>query len=148
MQQFELDAAKAGIELRLSEIYGSILVAEDGPGVSTPEHPRLWELSCWNGGWVYTYPTGENLFQSGAGSNFSSYSDPRADALIDATVTTDDLAALHEYQDYISEQVPVIFIPNFPYRLFEVAANLRGFTPVNPCGMINPENWYYVEPAA
>jgi peptide/nickel transport system substrate-binding protein len=145
MRQFEIDAAKAGIELRLSEIYGSVLIAEDAPGLSTPEHPRLWELSCWNGGWVYTYPTGENLFRSGAGTNFSNYCDPHADELIDKTVTTDDLGALYDYQDYISEQVPVIFIPNFPYRLFEVASNLRGFTPVNPCGQITPENWYYVE---
>src|ERR1700730_2919148 len=67
MQQFETDAAKAGIELRLSEVYGSILVAEDDPGPSTPDHPRRWEMSSWNGGWVYGYPTGENLFRSGAG---------------------------------------------------------------------------------
>jgi peptide/nickel transport system substrate-binding protein len=145
MRQFETDAAKAGIELRLSEVYGSILIAEDSPGPSTPDHPRLWELSTWNGGWVYCYPTGENLFQSGAGTNFSNYTDPRADELIDRTVTTDDLDALHEYQDYISEQVPVIFLPNFPYRLCEIASNLRGFTPINPGGLINPENWYYVE---
>jgi peptide/nickel transport system substrate-binding protein len=144
MQQFEADAAKAGIELRRSEVYGSVLVAEDDPGPSTPEHPRLWELSTWNGGWVYGYPTGENLFATGAGFNVSNYRDPRADELIGKTVTGDDLTALHEYQDYIGEQVPVIFLPNFPWRLYEVAANLRGFTPINPCGLINPENWYYV----
>jgi peptide/nickel transport system substrate-binding protein len=145
MRQFETDAAKAGIELRLSEVYGSILVAEDDPGPSTPDHPRRWEMSSWNGGWVYGYPTGENLFRSGAGFNVSNYCDPRADELIDRTVTTDDIDALYEYQDYISEQVPVIFLPNFPWRLYEVASNLRGFTPINPCGLINPENWYYVE---
>jgi peptide/nickel transport system substrate-binding protein len=41
--------------------------------------------------------------------------------------------------------VPVIFTPNFPVRLFEVANNLRGFEPINPFGYINPENWYYVD---
>jgi peptide/nickel transport system substrate-binding protein len=41
--------------------------------------------------------------------------------------------------------VPVIFLPNFPWRTFEVASALRGFTPVNPCGLITPEKWYYVE---
>jgi peptide/nickel transport system substrate-binding protein len=147
MRQYQADAAKAGIGLRLSEVYGSTLVAEDGPGPSTPDNPRLWELSCWNGGWVYNYPTGENLFQSGAGCNFSNYPDAMADELIARTVATDDLAELYAYQEYIADQTPVVFMPNFPQRLFEVAANLRGFTPVNPYGLINPENWYYVEEA-
>jgi peptide/nickel transport system substrate-binding protein len=145
MRQFREDAAKSGIELRLSEVYGSTLVAEDGPGLPTPDNPRLWELSCWNGGWVYNHPTGENLFQSGAGCNFSNYPDGRADELIAATVTTDETAALYEYQEYVAEQAPVLFTPNFPLRLFEVASNLRGFEPINPYGMVNPENWYYVE---
>jgi peptide/nickel transport system substrate-binding protein len=145
IQQFEADAAKAGIELRPSEVYGSVLVAEDDPGPSTADHPRRWEMSTWNGGWVYGHPTGENLFKTGAGFNVSNYSDPRADELIDGTVTSDDRQALYEYQDYIAEQVPVIFLPNFPWRTFEVASALRGFTPVNPCGLITPEKWYYVE---
>jgi peptide/nickel transport system substrate-binding protein len=145
MEQFKMDAAKAGIELRLSEVYGSVLVAEDCPGPPTPDNPKLWEISTWNGGWVYDYPTGESLFQSGAAFNCSNYPDARADELIDRTVTADDLEALYEYQEYISEQVPVIFLPNTPWRLFEVASNLRGFEPINPYGMVNPENWYYVE---
>ncbi|WP_037306252.1 ABC transporter substrate-binding protein [Amycolatopsis orientalis] len=139
MAQFRDDAAKAGIEIRLEEVMGSVLVAQDGPGEA-----RMWELSCWGGGWVYNYPTGENLFQSGAACNFSNYRDARADELIAKTVTTDDLEALYEYQEYIADQAPVIFMPTFPRRLFEVAGNLRGFTPLNPYGLINPENWYYV----
>jgi len=145
MEQFKSDAAKAGIELRLQEVYGSILVAEDAPCVPTPENPCLWEMCCWNGGWAYHHPTGEILFSTGAGGNFGFYTDERADELINRTVTTDDLDVLYEYQDYIAEQVPVIFTPNFPIRLFEVANNLKGFGPVNPYGMINPENWYYSE---
>ena len=52
---------------------------------------------------------------------------------------------MYAYQDYMAEQVPVIWTPNFPLRLLEVARNLRGWEPINPLGMINPENWYYVE---
>jgi peptide/nickel transport system substrate-binding protein len=143
MTRFAADAGRAGIELRLQEVYGSILVTEDAPCVPGPDSPCLWELSCWNGGWVYNYPTGETLFQTDAGGNFGHYSDPRADELIARSVSSDDLDALYEYQDYIAEQAPVIFTPNFPIRLFEVARNLHGFTPVNPFGMINPERWYY-----
>ena len=37
-------------------------------------------------------------------------------------MTSDDIEAFYEFQDLIAEQVPVIFTPNFPIRLFEVAA--------------------------
>lgn len=143
MTKYAQDAAEAGIELRLEEVYGSILVAEDAPCVPGPGVPCLWEMCCWNGGWVYHYPSGEILFKTDAGGNFGHYTDPRADELIDKSVSTDDLSALYEYQDYIAEQAPVLLMPNFPLRLFEVANNLGGFEPVNPFGMINPERWYY-----
>jgi peptide/nickel transport system substrate-binding protein len=145
MTKYQHDAAAAGIELRLQEVYGSILVAEDAPCYPTDETPCRWEMCCWNGGWVYHHPTGEILFKTDAGGNFGHYHDPVADELIERTVTTDDLDVLYEYQDFIAEQVPVIFNPNFPIRLFEVANNLRGFEPVNPFGMINPEKWHYVD---
>lgn len=145
MHSFRDAAAGAGMELRLQAVYGSILVAEDAPCTPCDDTPCLWEMCCWNGGWAYHHPTGEILFSTGAGGNFGFYTDPKADELIDRTVTSDDPDVLYEYQDYIAEQVPVIFTPNFPIRLFEVADTLRGFGPVNPYGMINPENWYYVE---
>ncbi|MEY9996109.1 peptide/nickel transport system substrate-binding protein [Streptomyces sp. V4I8] len=143
MQQLRADAAKAGIDVRLEEVYGSVLVAEDAPCEAGPD--CLWEACCWNGGWVFHQPTGEILFSTGAGGNFGHWSDARADELIAKTVTTDDIQALYEYQDYIAEQVPVIFTPNFPIRLFEVSEDLHGFEPINPFGMIAPENWHYLE---
>jgi peptide/nickel transport system substrate-binding protein len=143
MQQLEADAAQAGIELRLAEVYGSVMVAEDHTE-GAPERTR-WELNCWNGGWAfYGHPTGELVFKTGAGSNFGRYSDPKADELIEKTVVSDDISAMHEYQDYLATQVPAVWTPGFPVRLFEVANNLRGLEPINPYGMINPENWYYV----
>lgn len=148
MRRYQEDAAAAGIELRLQEVYGSVLVAEDAPCVPGPDSPCLWEMCCWNGGWVYHQPTGEILFKTDAGGNFGHYSDPVADELIARTVTSEDLDALYDYQDYIAEQVPVIFTPNFPIRLFEVANDLYGFGPVNPFGMINPERWHYLEDAS
>ena len=145
MRQFKVDCAKAGIDLLLEEVYGSVLVVEDAPCVACEETPCLWELTCWNGGWAYHHPTGEILFRTNAGGNFGHYTDPRADALIEKTVTSDDPADFYEYQEFIAREVPVVFTPNFPIRLLEVANNIKGFGPVNPYGMINPENWYYVD---
>jgi peptide/nickel transport system substrate-binding protein len=145
MQLLAADAARAGIELRLEEVYGSVMVAEDHRE-ETPDNPHRWDLNCWNGGWAfYGKPTGEILFKTGGSSNFGHYSDPRADELVNRTVVSDDPAAMYEYQDYLAEQVPAVWTPGFPIRLLEIAKNLRGVEPVNPYGMINPENWYYVE---
>jgi peptide/nickel transport system substrate-binding protein len=147
MAKFKSDAAEAGIDIVLSEVDGDTLVAEDTTCTPSPSTPCLWQMSDWNGGWVYGpgfYPTGEFLYQTGAGVNFGSYSDRRADALIAKTVTSDAPSDMYAYQDYIAEQLPVIWMPNFPLRLLEVANNLRGVLPLNPFGMINPENWHYV----
>lgn len=46
---------------------------------------------------------------------------------------------MYEYQDYLTEQVPAVWIPGFPIRLFEVAKNPRGVEPVNPYGVIDPK---------
>ncbi len=141
MTTFAADAARAGVELRLEEVYGSVLVAEDAPCVPGPGQPCTWEMCCWNGGWAYHHPSGEILFSTDAGGNFGHWDDAEANRLIDASVTSDDVEDLYRYQDYIAEQVPVIFTPNFPIRLFEVASELHGFD-VNPFGMITPERWW------
>jgi peptide/nickel transport system substrate-binding protein len=144
MELLQADAAKAGIELALQAVNGSILVGQDHADASA-ENRNHWQLQCWNGGWVFHgHPTGEQLFRTGGGGNFGCYSDPKADALIDKTVVSDDLDALYEYQDYIAEQVPVVWAPGAPLRLLAVANNLHGFEPINPYGLINPEDWYYV----
>lgn len=145
MKLMARDAATVGIELRLEEVYGSVMVAEDHCPEG-PDTPHTWDLNCWNGGWAfYGQPTGEMLFKTASGSNFGHYSDAKADELIEATVTSNDISAMYAYQDYLSEQIPTVWTPGFPNRLLEVAKNLRGIEPVNPYGMINPENWYYVE---
>jgi peptide/nickel transport system substrate-binding protein len=142
LRQFQEDAAKAGIELRLEEVHGSTMVGED----HSPDRQRWWELHSWDGGWAYYgVPTGEMVFKSGAASNFGHYSDPRTDELIERTVLAEDLAALYEYQDYVAAQVPFLWAPGFPIRLLEVAKDLHGVEPINPYGLITPETWYYAE---
>lgn len=144
LRLFQADAAKAGIEVRLQPVNGSVMIAED----HAPDSPKktLWDMESWNGGWIFCgHVTGEMLFKTGAISNFGHYSDPRADELIERTVVSDDVGALHDYQDYIAMQVPSVWMPAFPFRLLEIARNLSGVEPLNPYGHLTPENWYYVE---
>ena len=47
-----------------------------------------WQLENWGAGWIFSpdyYPSGEEIFQTGAGSNSGSYSNPTNDANIKAT---------------------------------------------------------------
>ena len=103
-----------------------------------------WELQNWGGGWVFSpdyYPSGELLFQSGAGSNSGSYSDAKADKLIKATnFGTSTLAA---YENYLTTNLPVVWQPNLRYALTEVQNDLHGVFPQNPLLTITPENWYF-----
>ena len=67
-----------------------------------------WELENWGAGWIFApdyYPTGESIFQTGAGSNSGSYSDPTNDANILATNATQ--TPLTQYENYLAEQLPV-----------------------------------------
>jgi peptide/nickel transport system substrate-binding protein len=148
MEKLKADAARAGIEIALSQRPGIQIAGQVAPCRPTKTTPCDWQMSSWNGGWVYGpgfYPTGEFQFKTGAGVNWGSYSDSRADELISKTVTSDSVEDLYAYQDYIGEQVPVAWMPNFPLRLLEVANNLRGVEPVNPYAALTPENWYFVE---
>ncbi len=104
-----------------------------------------WQISG-AGGWVYSpdfYPTGEALFQTGAGYNPGSYSDPKADALIKAsTEPGNSQQTLNAYQDYLAKQLPVLWQQN-GYGLEEIRNNLHGVTPFNTFSFITPETWYF-----
>ena len=147
MEKFRRDAAEAGIEINLRQRPGIEIAGQVAPCRPTETTPCTWQMASWNGGWVYGpgfHPTGEFQFRTGAGVNWGSYQDPRADELIDHTVTSDAPYHLYAYQDYLAEQLPVIWMPNFPLRLLEVARDLEGVEPLNPYGILTPENWYYV----
>ncbi|MGA2521811.1 MAG: ABC transporter substrate-binding protein [Acidimicrobiales bacterium] len=112
----------------------------------TPGPSCTWEMEDWAGSWVYSpdvYPTGEELFATGAVANYGSYSDATDDANIKATDFTS--ASLDNYENYLAKQVPVIYLPDQVQSLTEIQNNLRGVTPQNPLSTVTPEDWYYVK---
>jgi len=141
--------ARAGIKLQL-EVKGLDAV------ISTAVMPCLagkacpWDIANWGNGWFYTpdfYPTGEEIFATGAGSNFGEYSDPTADQLIKATNSSSSMTALHNYENYLARQLPEIWQPETALVLNEVAKNVCGFTPENPLFTWVAEDWYFCKPA-
>jgi peptide/nickel transport system substrate-binding protein len=104
-----------------------------------------WEGANWGGGWIFApdyYPSGEDLFQTGASSNSGSYSDKRMDTLIKGTtVGNSDLSA---YGVYGAKQLPVVWQP-ITIGATEINKKLQGVLPLNALTNINPENWYFTK---
>jgi peptide/nickel transport system substrate-binding protein len=145
--QIASDYSQAGIKLDLKPLPGNEAYAQ---AVTCKPSQAACSWGIFNTGWVYSpdyYPSGEDLFQTGAGSNAGSYSDPKADQLIKATTLNtgqDPQKALDAYQDYLVQQIPVIWEGGV-YGLTEYKTKLHGVTPFNVFGAENPENWYFTK---
>jgi peptide/nickel transport system substrate-binding protein len=143
MQSMKSNASKVGITLNLTTTTFNKVISTAIP-CTGPD--CTWQLENWGGGWTFDpdyYPTGEALFQTGAGSNSGSYSNPDIDKLIADTNTKSGTAVMQAYEDALAKDLPVIWQPNYTYALTEVANGLKGVTPQNPFGIVNPENWHY-----
>jgi len=130
--------AQAGINVSLSSASFNTVIGSATPCPSGCS----WQLENWGAGWIFApdyYPTGEEIFQTGAGSNSGNYSNTTNDANIKATNVTDE--SLTTYQNYLAQQLPVVFQPNYPSALVEIQHSLTGVTPLNVYWQLNPENW-------
>ena len=151
MKQLQSNAAKVGIQIGLrAEPFNSVTASVANCKVIAAVSCG-WQMGDWGSGWTFApdyYPTGETLFGRGSAANAGGYSDQANGAMIQQTLTNSNLGLLYNWQDYLSEQVPVIWQPLAVYELTEIANNLRGVTPQSPMLTINPENWYFVSGTA
>lgn len=124
MQAFKSSAAKAGINIKLrkttqEQVFSVTNVCKRGTDLCD------WDMAYW-GGWQFgPYPSGEELYASGASEN--NYNDKKADQLILATQTEAGGEHMTAYQNYIAEQLPVLFMPRSQAGLSVVRADLKGF---------------------
>jgi peptide/nickel transport system substrate-binding protein len=147
MKALQSNASRVGIKIDLKGAPFNQVTGTAIPCKPT-EKTCDWQMGNWGGGWVFVpdyYPSGETLFQTGAGSNSGSYADPRDDQMIVATTTDSSPAVFSSWQDYLAKQVPVVWAPNGVYELTEVYNKLQGVLPQNPFAFINPENWYFTQ---
>ncbi len=137
MQGLKSDFSLAGIDVNLGEAPFDTLISEAAPCQSCS-----WQMTNWGGGWLFgvnPYPTGDQIFGSGSGSNFSNYNSATADKLIDETVH--GTASLAAYQNYLADQVPVLWLPHASYQLSEISNKLHGALPASPILSLTPESW-------
>jgi peptide/nickel transport system substrate-binding protein len=136
---YKSDASQAGINVSIvGQSFNTII------GEAIPTNPN-WQAANY-GLWIFSpgyAPTGEPLFQTGAGSNSGSYSDPKMDQLIKTTETSSSIADYHTFANYAAEQLPFIYMP-LTYPIQAVNAKLHGVK-WNPLQTELPEYYYFTK---
>ena len=148
MVYLQSEAKLVGIEIALKQVTPTT-IARTILSCSRGQAGCDWELGQYGAGWVFEpdhYPSGEEIFQTGALGNVSNYSNLTTDKLILATTTAPAAgaqAALDAYQDQVRLELPDFWQPS-PGTLVTVQSNLHGFVP-NAYGFISPEEWYFTK---
>jgi peptide/nickel transport system substrate-binding protein len=89
------------------------------------------------------YPADTGNFATGGNSNYGGYSDPMADALINATLQGSGTQAFFQYEDYVARQLPWLWLP-LREGLEVYKTSLGGIAPLNPFSTdLDFETWYY-----
>ncbi len=130
--------SEAGINVSLSSGSVPTVVGDMAPcpkGCS-------WEL---NGtvDWTYLpdiYPSGEEIFESGAGANNGLFTTAHDNTLIKATDVSG--TKLTKYENYLEKELPVIWEPE-PVTLYEVNKGLQGVTPLDPLTAFTPTTYHW-----
>jgi peptide/nickel transport system substrate-binding protein len=150
MTDLQSVARQVGVEISLNQQTAATVTAtilSCAPGSSACN----WQLGNYGAAWLFEpdhYPTGDEIFQTGALGNVNNYSDPAVDGLIAATTrapASGAQAALNAYADEVRLQLPDFWQPS-PGTLITVQSNLHGVVP-NAYGFINPEEWYFTKAA-
>ena len=150
MADLQSAAKQVGIEISLDQETSATIAATIEP-CAPASAACSWEIGNYGTAWLFEpdhYPSGEEIFQTGALGNVNNFSDPAIDQLILATTRTPAAgaqAALDAYADQVRLQLPDFWQPS-PGTLITVQSNLHGFAP-NAYGFINPEEWYFTKAA-
>jgi peptide/nickel transport system substrate-binding protein len=144
MQTLKHDFATAGIQLALSTAPFNAVLEHATP--CTPDQPCNWDMQFWGGGWIYApdyYPSGDEIFSTGAAANYGGYTDAQMDTLITTTETSATAASLTPYEDYAAKQLPVLWMPTAYPQLSAINTKLQGAQPQDPLLAIYPESWSF-----
>jgi peptide/nickel transport system substrate-binding protein len=97
---------------------------DDADSTAAANH-NDWAIAN-DGGFFYNdYPASDQTFSSGGVFNAAGFSDPRADALMRASVSGPDPNAVTNEAQYLTAQVPVLFEPGAAV-VYAVSSKVRG----------------------
>ncbi len=143
MENFQSAASQAGIAVQLSEGQFNEITGVTGV-CSMGQSACKWDGVMYGGTTFGVYPTGNGMWNTGANGQ-GNYTSPTADALINDTEYGSNPADFAQYVNYLSQQLPMIWMPWQQSDNSVVLKNLQGFSgdEENPFSDMYPENWYY-----
>jgi len=103
-------ARKAGIEITLKPDNFNHMLATYYDG-ENPAGINLWAMEDFGGFSISSYPTTNEIFNTGGSFNIGEYSNSEVNALIHASVTSSNPDAVKNEASYITDQQPSLFQP-------------------------------------
>jgi peptide/nickel transport system substrate-binding protein len=108
------DAKAAGIEIALSGSNFNFMIQNYNDSASTADENK-WAMEDFGGETNSTYPTQFGFLNTGGSGQIGDWSNPQSDALINASVTGSNPAAVTAEASYFTMQVPVLWQPVLDY---------------------------------
>lgn len=136
-------ALRVGVHISVKGEPISELASVTVPCASTGSGSCPWAMS-WRFGWSWSpdyYPTADLIFGTGAAANSGGYSSQEADRLIAAGQLVSGYSAIEQQENYFARDLPVLYLPGFPFQVSAIKKNISGAVPQDPIGNIYPEQW-------
>jgi len=148
-QALALQSSFAGVGIKLTLQPKSLdsLYGIDAPCTAGSSCP--WDMIDFPGGWGYepTYevPTGSALVATGGADNGGGYSSQTVDTyLSEIDQGIGGISTFYKYENYIAQQLPMLWMPEISNQLSAVKSNLTGWSPQQAQLNITPETWKFV----
>jgi peptide/nickel transport system substrate-binding protein len=136
---------QAGIKLSPS---GTTFQTATGSMTPDCNKPNCWQFAYVGEAWLfdpgYNEPDGAILFSSNGPSNLGGYTSTKADGYIDQ-LGSGGISAFYKYENYVSTQLPGLWLPQTDTQISAVNSKLQGTFPQDPLDNLYPENWYFVK---
>ncbi len=145
MQALKSAFSSVGIEINLSVAPASTVIADATPCDRSTGSGCRWDFLNWGGGWGYSidyYPSGGEIFACGASSNPGDYCNATTDRYIADTHSQPGAQTMVTYENWVAQQVPVLWAPTPALQLSEISRQLQGAIPQPAIRYeITPQSW-------
>jgi peptide/nickel transport system substrate-binding protein len=139
-------AKKAGIQITLKSDNFNHMIATYYDGAN-PSAINEWAMEDFGGFSIATYPTMNEIFNTNGTFNIGEYTNPQADQLIHASVSSSDPKAVTAEAQFLTENQPSLFQPavdNIVTWKAGISGPPEAFESLTQY-QFNPEFWYFTK---